>query len=1084
MSDSIHTFNINIHEVIDRTAKNQGLGDETSLINSIKEKVPETIGIADPNRSKYVDTVAREAGRISPEFDKELRKELTKITTQAVATSMSTVSADIAKNVYKIPNQNEMMAKQAAVTPDAILKVSKGFDKFKSELFNALTSTLELEVGNKFKLLGNSVDTAFKRLGNIERLRVVDVNALKGLLNERKVDVSSTESVTSIYNKAVTDIVKEARGVDSTTGLTQAEARSIYQHISKYGYSGGIKEVSKFKAGTEDDFVRGITEFIKKATPSKQDSTVNRILAETIHSRTVADKLSSVVHNIDIPRYEVTAGGVPVTRTSKGSMRVVSPHVKFESGLMVGAKEILDEVSWGPTKEDMRKAILQNDLKKIEEYSSMMFELTKNPYPPNRHEYVGINEDAVRSSVINAGGKVLGNDYLSMDYINKKVVREGVNRTDLMERALKYLDKELKNKQVPVSEVFHAMSTVEDTTLYDEILTNLRKQTRGRSSPLVRFAQGLANKVPNASTLFMRDITEKVKDLEQYYPERPTSILQANKGTKVITPYLVERDNTTGRLQPAEQVQELKAVNYLISKASKYTGDYFSTLGASEGKASSFKDASSGKEVIYNMYRGDVSKDIPFGALRHEGRNVFAVQQARQYHYIDEKGRVKADLPRVRAVSENAAIESGLFNKQGYGLNLVTKFKDSAEVFEDQILIAGKVMRGFTTTIKNIIGDVETLNKLKNEPELSGKLAQKIVSKSPMMGEVKLNTSADAITVGKVGKILSTSTSIDRATAQIVNTVFSSLSTKISTRYGSKGTVSFTTAENLGYQERPLSVSEMLTKLMENKPGSSKALEYAGKYGVMPFIRGAGANSTIARRYGAARKEINKVLRAEYGIKLEQKPEMVTELQQVIEKTFGKKALKVKVPIDAQISLTGITKRLNFGAELAEMMAGTISGGSQLVIPSKGLKQASLYRQFNKMGKLMGYGTEDLSKYGMQPINFVSNVTSKMWGTEPTIAGTKFFAVTGEKNENAAIPYRDIKEGKRGISLNPSGASAYLSRYGIDSEMGSQVLTRFMGDAIRKEKAKQYRIMRNVTSDPRQVRRLIRYYSQRMTVHP
>ena len=264
MSDSIHTFNINIHEVIDRTAKNQGLGDETALINSIKDKVPETVGIADPNRSKYVDTVAKEAGRISPEFDKELRKELTKITTQAVATSMSTVSADIAKSVYKIPNQNEMIARQASVTPDAVLKVSKGFDKFKSELFNALTSTLELEVGNKFKVLGNGVDTAFKRLGNIDRLRVVDVNALKGLLSERKIDVSGNESVASMYNKAVTDIVREARGVDSPARLTQNEIRDVYRYISKYGYSGNVKEINKFKTGTEEDFTGSINRFIKK----------------------------------------------------------------------------------------------------------------------------------------------------------------------------------------------------------------------------------------------------------------------------------------------------------------------------------------------------------------------------------------------------------------------------------------------------------------------------------------------------------------------------------------------------------------------------------------------------------------------------------------------------------------------------------------------------------------------------------------------------------------------------------------------------------------------------------------------------
>ena len=68
MADNIHTFNINIHEIVDKQAAESGLGKEAiDTIEGIKNRVPERVNITDPFKSKHIDSLLRDVSKISSE---------------------------------------------------------------------------------------------------------------------------------------------------------------------------------------------------------------------------------------------------------------------------------------------------------------------------------------------------------------------------------------------------------------------------------------------------------------------------------------------------------------------------------------------------------------------------------------------------------------------------------------------------------------------------------------------------------------------------------------------------------------------------------------------------------------------------------------------------------------------------------------------------------------------------------------------------------------------------------------------------------------------------------------------------------
>jgi len=1045
VADNIHTFNINIHEIIDKQTAESDLGrDALDTIEGIKNRVPEKVNITDPSRSKHIDSLIGEVSKISSELASSLRKEFTeaiKDISKEFSVNLSNVSLDIVSNIKKAPTTAELQSQQMAGMPDVLTNVDKGFNKFKKKLFESLTTTFKLELGDRFKVVGRSFEDAFKTVGNMERLTVVDMGKLKAVLQDLGGTAKGAANDPEVlFNRAIEQIIRVSRPATAPEkGLSIREAEVLYDVIRR---KGPIASSPDFFSIKENESRRQFIERMYTSNTAMNDPGVLKALKDFVYKSEVSAKLSNVSQNVDIPRYQVVQGGVPVIQTDTGSFRLVEPRTRFKSGHLMAAEMLGYK---GKELGRVKETLLSTDTGDIERLSNNLW-----------NELFKARGGKLAGPIINAAGKVLGKDYSDQALVNE-ALKTGKDIKRLRDQTLSKIKEDMENMAKPYSEVFHAMSTFEDITVFDEMLSNLTRTGVGRTSPVLRFVQRMGTGDERAPSVFMKDIGRPVTALDQYYPERPLAAVQAHLATSVETDFLTNR--YYGRPQPGQEVQEVQAVNYLAAKAAPYAGVKFSTIGTSEGKAASFGMTTDEERLVLNMYRGDAGDYIPFGRLRQEGRVIYPVTQARSFRYIDKQGRVAADVPKVLSENEARVAAYGPYpsRDKGYGINLVTKIVDSAGVFEDQFLISAKVMKGFTTTVKNIIGDLETLQKLKETPGLTGKKAQEIIAESPAMAGVKLNTNADVIAVGAIDRILSSSNDVELATAQIVNTVFSTINTKLSTRPGSKGTVKYVEPEVLGTQVRPLNVQEMMVKLLEKKGASEDVISAATQYGAMPYLRDTDFDRNAKKVHANVRSMVNAAL----GVELKRGPEVAKQLRDMVEEEFGKEALTVEVPIEAQISLTGLTKRLNVGAEIAEMMAAGVSGGETTIIPRSKFKQTSVLDQINKMGEYLGYVSDVLSSG--EKVNFLSKVVTER-GSEYSHVGPKFFAVTGDKREQASWRNEDIYQWRRGTNLNPAAVSAYLSRYGVDTSMGQSVLNDFLGKRESKEKAFEYMKMRRIPS--------------------
>ena len=743
----------------------------------------------------------------------------------------------------------------------------------------------------------------------------------------------------------------------------------------------------------------------------------------TYYKKNLEKSNPEAIIEINIPYYNYTTKGIPVIVSNSGATYSIPSYVKFESGFHV-----------------MLRLLSKNN--KIESNTrTKLADLISDPTEKNLADatillwrLIQKSEDtAVIEEIITAAGKVLNDTYFSVEKLYKSMLDGKVSSATVFNDVFAYVVKVMKEKKIPFVELIHAMSNVERISFYDILLEDMKYNALGKVSPINNLARALnSGDVDTAINLFQRSLRSRISDLDPYSSDKPIASLQSLNSVKLISPHIFYRA-TGERLLPQFEVAEVKAINRLLAKAEPYTGIHISTIGVSEGKATKFTQTADGRHVILNMYQNDVNKNVPAGELRHKGRPIYPVSQAFSVKAAED-AKVKPQNPFVRSEREDESLKSGLY-LPNYAVNLVTKFVDTADVFEDQIVVSEDLSKLFIRAVKNVIGTEKDIKELQKHSGKRGKAVQDIIKNLPSIAGVTIDSNADMVVVKGIETVIENNNSPDIVTTKIMTIIKASVSTKITTRYGSKGTITFATKEELGTITRPKSVSELLLEALTSK----EAKDYAKKYGVFPFLNNT--SKAYEDEYKKARESIGKDLGFKGGLK-----ELLKVLKSKVKETT------VTEPIQAQISITGVSKRLNTPAEIAEAMFGSVSGGTDIVIPTDGESQVSLYKQINSIAKDLGYASEEVQG-GV--LHFKSRI-SDAFGDNEGIVGVKSFVFTGDKNEFSSWDENAIMGGQEGAKFNPAGLSAYLYRYGAQSESGRLILKRMVGNKRAKRVANEW----------------------------
>lgn len=135
-----------------------------------------------------------------------------------------------------------------------------------------------------------------------------------------------------------------------------------------------------------------------------------------------------------------------------------------------------------------------------------------------------------------------------------------------------------------------------------------------------------------------------------------------------------------------------------------------SSLGLPESQAGKVEDLrpqlpargnaylSSLNASMVKMYSDSLSEMVPFGKeFQQLGRNISNVSNA-MTNVIE-----KAETPSLQTERERGAIAGGRFGARGLGYNVIAELRHSANTFEDQILISGKLASALTSVVKTIV---------------------------------------------------------------------------------------------------------------------------------------------------------------------------------------------------------------------------------------------------------------------------------------------------------------------------------------------------------------------------------------------
>ena len=318
-----------------------------------------------------------------------------------------------------------------------------------------------------------------------------------------------------------------------------------------------------------------------------------------------------------------------------------------------------------------------------------------------------------------------------------------------------------------------------------ESMVNLQTRT----SPLYDYSKGgedLEQLTPDDQKRLIKDMNVRFKEM---FSEIDTLSKTTSEGARTRLEQLPQGIQTLSSLGLPEA--SAGAVSEYRERIPKAGAEYLSTLNTS----------------VVKMYSDNLADMAPFGQqFQQLGRNISNVSNA----MTNIAGT--AEFPTLQTERERAQISAGKFGTGGLGYNIITEFKHTANTFEDQVLISGKLASALTSVVKTLVqpsarGRIDTGGLLSPgatdiSPQVlkqSGRAekaigADEIVEVSKKFQEIlgvpeEYTGRAEQAFIDEVQKALTVvrGDTVEVQMARITETFMNHFGRKLTTRFGSKG---------------------------------------------------------------------------------------------------------------------------------------------------------------------------------------------------------------------------------------------------------------------------------------------------------
>jgi len=983
-----------------------------------------------------------------------------------------------------------------------------------------------------------------KSLGEIDKVAV----GLKKSLETLGIEIVAAAKASDAYKRGLIKFEEkqpkfERKGREFQ--LRAVDVRKMTKALESFG-----QKLTKQPAALKETEVAGLlkrltqlTEESLRKTPSRDDmatalaqafqrQTGRRFTAEQVKKKFEGDDLTAkylanivptelkkamreVVKIIAIPAVKTTAQGAKVIETKAGAQRSVGQFAQFERGFESLIKK-LEQRQTGITKigfENIKAEIIKELAKPSEGETVSKADLAE-AFRPLLRELGATSPSelarAMASAIATQEAKAAG---------GKKAIDFEKRVGELSTQTMPQLKKAMDDLHLNAVDVVNTFAELKRLNIYDVISQSLKASTSGAGGAQQPFDVNFWQRVEKGQESAFRRFEKRINDIVELMPVtapgRPKLGVHGGETVSVLTarpqiatgkPGQTPTLETPDQLLPAaakahiiglnEEIRnlfkDLEATGQLskFKESEKGFFDLLTTIGQSESIASDAKTRIDElNQAVFKMTAIDIRKLGPFGEqFANLGRSMAQAQQA--------LSGLTTEFPTLRSQTEQGFVESGQFGRGGFGKNIVTEIRHTAQTFEDQIEISGRLAQVVTETARQLV-----LPGGPGVPEVT----EKLVAESPLARAQQFIERGEAIPkevleeISKVGNeiiqafgetrkyefgadrafienVVQTAIAVrgdeqDVQIARIIEQFLAQWGRKFTTRFAAKGVSTFGVAgqaaaggasvkiaDDLGVAQMPKTLGELASEMFAgSQPELAKQLVAAGNKFFIDLFTEAEPQMAMLL------DELNKAL----GTSFKPSPADIGKFKQLyLEKTGkGQEGLTKDVPIEARISAFGLAKR-GLQADILEQFANNITGAVETVIPDKvevekwlggegvfaryfealGFEQnveeiARLQGEISKLEK-KAVGLKEIEKTEVEAriaeleklveLEKTYPAYSKV-GDKLRLVGEKFLEIVEEPTLKKETTFAELQEGTKGQRVNLQAFAALTSIFGEQS---------------------------------------------------
>jgi TP901 family phage tail tape measure protein len=693
-----------------------------------------------------------------------------------------------------------------AQTATKLGDLAKSLDK----LQNNIVKSLERGMKSGAEILKNEAGKAFQIApGQAEwEIKIADVRGLRKILaSDFREFVSPEATAGEVIDAFKRAFVKTELGVARTP---ESMAQSVYEEIGSL-----TAELSKTMGKKVEQLFKDIKQkSVTVGEISKRGDLPVLFKEVALETKAQRELMKNFIKRLAIPAARVGVEGGVSVGTKYGAERALSNFATITTGLEKLAQEM--------------KALGAAPL----EFETLMRKVTTAPLRPAAGTKAELETERLAATlikrVIDLGG---GKGEVSKGYRRAISIRglergeftpEQAQSFNVGSQGLEELMAKAAELKVNSLDVAKALDEISFENFYDVLdkvlqagkVPYLQKQ----AANIVRFDRN------------MREVSKTVNDLlglqPLIKPGRPKRRAYDEATLRVLT-------KATGELRPEEQKQHILDVGLLwkdlvtrtekLGEGGVFAGKEY--LGSPIATSLDLSDAASSKLKQFNedmvtnlrsldktmigMSLADIRAAAPF-------KDFSSIQ--RQLSYVSNA--IAGGLPRggfespaLLSARERQLTESGIYGAGKTGLNVLTELRNTAQTFEDQIVISGRLAKAFTEITGRLVKPARTLVEGKSisdiEPGIKRITPRGARLKTSSEEEFKrvlsevTNTFQDVLGVpqryrgradiAEIGKEIETvirehrGKEIEVQTAKITETFLNFFGRKLSTRFGTKG---------------------------------------------------------------------------------------------------------------------------------------------------------------------------------------------------------------------------------------------------------------------------------------------------------